>query len=131
MQKTRTRYKKNKEKAKSAVIIKHANVWAILKKLNPSCKVFLTTFPGGTTHSMDDYVKPSIRTQPDHFILDVGMNDLISNTQPNETPRKVVDIAEKLKSEKCDAIISEIILRTDKPDLNKKGNEVSTLKRDL
>ena len=51
---------------------------------------------------------------------------MISNTPPNEIATKVVDVAEKLKSEKCDVTISEIILRRDKPDLNKKGNVVNT-----
>ena len=51
-----------------------------------------------------------------YFVLHVETNDLISNTPP----------AGKLKSEKCDVTVSEIILRTDKPYLNKKGNEVNT-----
>ena len=77
---------------------------------------------------MNDYVKPSpsIRTQPDHFILHVRTNDSTLNTPPNEVTRRVVDIAEKFKFEKCYVKISEIILRTDKTDLNKKGNEINT-----
>ena len=53
------------------------------------------------------------------------MNNLISNIPPNEITIKVVNIAEKMKSNKCDFTISEIILRTDKPDLTKKGNELN------
>lgn len=69
---------------------------------------------------MNDYVKPSIWTQPDSSILHDGTNDLLLNTSPNEIARKVVDTAKKMKSEKCDVPISKIILRTDKPDLNEK-----------
>lgn len=59
-------------------------------------------------------MKPSIRSQPDHFIAHVGTNDLIWNTSSNEITRKVVDIAEKLKCEKCHVTILGIILRTDR-----------------
>ena len=69
---------------------------------------------------MNDYVKPSIWTQPDNSILHDGTNDLLSNTSPNKIARKVVNTAKKMKSEKCDVPISKIILRTDKPGLNKK-----------
>ena len=75
---------------------------------------------------MTDYVKPSVRRMPDHFILHVGTNDLVSNIPPNEIASKVVDLAKQLKSENSDVSVSEIILRTDKPDLSKKGKEVNT-----
>ena len=78
----------------------------------------------------EDISWSNIRTRADHFILHVGTDGLISNTPPNEIARKVLDIAEKLKSEKCDVTISEIILRTDKPDLNQKESQ-HTLKRDV
>ena len=59
-------------------------------------------------------MRPPTRTQPDHFIVHVGTNDLSWNVSPNEIARKVVDIAEKLKCEKCHVTILGIILRTDR-----------------
>ena len=93
----------------------------IKKKLIPSCQVFVRTFPRATTQSMDDYVRPSIKTQPEYSICHVRANDLIWNTSPNEIVRKTVDMAEK-----WGITLSEIILRTDIPDWNKKGYEVNT-----
>ena len=68
------------------------------------------SFPRATTQCMNDYVKPSIRAQPDHFILHVGTNDLISNSTPTEVARKVFDRAGRLKSDTCDVTISELII---------------------
>ena len=90
------------------------------------------SFPGATTQCMNDYVKPSIRTKPDHFILHVATKDLISDSTPTEVARKVFDIAGRLKSDNCDVTISELIIRIDNPDLDKKRTEVNThLKRDV
>ena len=120
-----------KEKAKSILIIgdsiiKHVNLWDLSKKLKPKCKVMVRSFPGATTQCMNDYVKPSIRAQPDHFILHVGTNNLISDSTPTEVTRKVFDIAGRLKSDTCDVNISELITRMDNPDLDKKRIEVNT-----
>ena len=54
----------------------------------------MRTFPRATTQCMDDYVKPSIKTQPEYSIRHVRANDLIWNTSPNEIARKTVDMAE-------------------------------------
>ena len=53
-------------------MVKHLNGWEMSKKLNANCKVFVKTFSGAKTTCMHDYVKPSVRSSPDHFILHVG-----------------------------------------------------------
>ena len=68
------------------------------------------SFPSATTQCMNDYVKPSIRAQTDHFILHVGTNDMISDSTPTEVARKVFDRAGRLKSDTCDVTISELII---------------------
>ena len=120
-----------KEKAKSVLIIgdsmiKHVNGWHLSKKLKPKYKVMVRSFPGAATQCMNDYGKPSIRAQPDHFILHVGTNDLISDSTPTEVARKVFDIARRLKSDTCDITFSELIIRIDNPDLDKTRIEVNT-----
>ena len=70
-------------------MIKHTNGLGISKNLNPGCKLFVRKLPGATTQCMDDYVKPSIRTQIDHFILHVETNDLILNTRTNWIAKKL------------------------------------------
>ena len=59
-------------------------------------------------------------------ILQIGTNDLISNSTPTEVARKVLDVAGRLKSDTCDVTIAELIIRMDNLDLDKKRIEVST-----
>ena len=63
---------------------KHLNGWEMSKKLNANCKMFVKTFSGAKTTCMHDYVKPWVRSSPDHFILHVGTNDLGSDKSPKE-----------------------------------------------
>ena len=108
--------KNPKSKRDSVIIlgdsmIKHTNGWEIAKKLKPECKVFVRNFPGATTQCMADYMKPSIRAKPNHFILHVGTNDLNSNRPPDEIVKAIIDLASGLKSEKSGVSISLIIMR--------------------
>ena len=45
-------------------MVKHLNGWEMYKKMNANCKVFVKTFSGAKTTSMNDYVKPSERSSP-------------------------------------------------------------------
>ena len=72
---------------KSVVILgdsmtKLLNGWDMAKKIQTNCKVFIKTFSGETVSCMEDYMKPSLRNPPDHFILHVGTNDLSSDKSP-------------------------------------------------
>ena len=44
--------------------------------------------------------EPSIRAKPNHFIIDVGTNELNSNRPPDEIAKAIIDFALELKSEK-------------------------------
>ena len=46
-------------------------------KKNGTQIVFVKTFSDVKSTCMNDYVKPSVRSSPDHFILHVGTNDLL------------------------------------------------------
>ena len=74
---------------------------------------------------MVDYMQPSIRVKPKYFILHFGTNDLNSNRPPDEISNTIIDLASELKSKKPGVSISSITMRTDKPELNKKGREVN------
>ena len=95
------------------------------EKLKPECKDFVRNVPGATTQCMADYMKPWIRAKPNHFLLHVGTNDLSSNRPPDKIAKTVIDLASELKSKKSGVSISSIIIRADKPELNKKGSEVN------
>ena len=107
-------------------MVKHLNGWEMSKKLNANCKVFVKTFSGAKTTCMHDYVKPSVRNSPDHFILHVGTNDLSSDKSPEEIARSIIDLATSIKNEKHDVSISNIIIRADDKKLDEKRCEVNS-----
>ena len=78
---------------------------------------------------MDDYKKPSIRDKPDHFIINLGTNDLNSKLSSKSIPESIEDLAMSLKTN--DVSVSDIILRTDNSLLNQKGYEVNSHLEDL
>ena len=128
--------KQSSKTSKSVVILgdsmtKHTNGWEISKKIKSKCKVYAKSFPGATTQCMADYMKPSIRAKPDHIIVHVGTNDLCSNASPNEIATNIVKLTTEMKTDKCDVSISGIIIRTDKPDLNRKGLEVNVILKQM
>ena len=94
-------------------MLKQLNGWEMSKKLNANCKMFVKTFSGAKTTCMHDYVKPLVRSSPDHFILHVGTNDMSSDKSPKEIVRSVIDLARSIKNEKHDVSISNIIIRAD------------------
>ena len=79
-------YKKDQDRKNELVaiigdsMIKHRNDWDMSKKVHKSeCRIYVKSFLGSKTYSMKYYVKPSLRSTPNHFILYVGTNDLESN----------------------------------------------------
>ena len=92
-------------------MIKHLNSWGMSKKGHKSeCKIFVKSPPGDKTPCMKNYMKPSLRSTPNHFILNAGTNDLKS-TQTSEIISKViVDLAISLKNNQH--IVSNITFRT-------------------
>ena len=74
---------KSKRSRKSVVILgdsmtKSLNDYEMAKKKNTNCKIYVKSFSGATTANMEDYMKPSVRKSPDHFILHVS-NNFIGN----------------------------------------------------
>ena len=47
------------------------------KKVKSDPKIFFKHFSGATTNCIKDYMKPSLRKDPNHIILHVGTNVLI------------------------------------------------------
>ena len=110
-------------------MVKHLNGWEMSKKLNANCKEFVKTFSGATTTCINDYVKPSVRSSPDHFILHVGTNDLSSDKSSEEIARSITDLAILIKNENPNVSISNIIIRADDKKLEEKRCEVNSFLR--
>ena len=70
-------------------------------------------------------MKPSLRENPDHFILHVGTNDLNTERSPELVPKSIVDLVTTLKGNSRDKSVSNIVVRTDNSNLNEKGCEVN------
>ena len=119
--------KKDQNKSQKIVIlgdsmIKNIKGWEISKKL-PNANVCIRYFPGAKVRCMKDYLKPSLRENPDHFVLHVGTNDLDSDRSPDLIAKSIVDAASSLKTDKPDVTISNIVTRNDR--FMGKANEVN------
>lgn len=62
---------------------------------------------------MKDHSKPSLRENPDHFILHVGINNLNSDRKHGLIAKSIVDIALSMKNEAVTIIISNIFIKND------------------
>ena len=80
---------------------------------------------------MEDYMKPSLRNPPDHFILHVETNDLNSEKCAMEIAESIINLACRLKNEIHDVSVSTIILRLDDKKLNEKEMEVNLHLKEL
>ena len=74
---------------------------------------------------MKDYMKPSLLQNPDHFTLHVGTNYLNTERSPEFIVKSIVDLAITLKGNSRDVSVSNIIVRIDNSNLNKKRCEVN------
>ena len=92
---------------------KNIRGWEISKKLQ-NANVYVKHFSRAKVRCMKDYLKPSIRENPDHFVLHVGTNDLDSERSPDLIAKSIVDVASSLNTKKHDVTISNIITRNDR-----------------
>ena len=58
---------------------------------------------------MQDYIRPTIRENPDHIILHIGTNDLKTNILTKKVAKQIIDLASSLKSNACSVAISNIL----------------------
>ena len=67
---------------------------------------------------MQDYVRPTLRENPDHIIIHVGTNDLASNTSAEKVTESIIELASTLKSDSCSVAISSITVRNEVAQVN-------------
>ena len=133
---TRANNFKRSGNKKSVIILgdsmtKLLNGWEMAKRIQSNSKIYLKTFSGETFSCMEDYMKPSLRNPPDHFVLHVGTNDLSSEKSFMEIAKSIINLASQLKNEIHDVSVSTFILRTDDKKLNEKGMEVNLHLKEL
>ena len=59
-------------------------------------------------------MKPSLRENPDHFVLHIGTNDLNSDRSQDLIAKSITDVGYSLKNDSHDLSISSIVVRNDK-----------------
>ena len=126
-EKSKSQYNSDEKSQKHVIIlgnsiVKHLNGWEMTRELK-NCKVKVMSFSGATADCMTDYMKPSLRENPNHFILHLGTNDLISNNSAKCIAESIIEKAVYLKNDKHDVSISSIVLRKD--NLKNKVDEVN------
>ena len=56
---------------------------------------------------MKEYLKPPLTEDPNHFLLHVGTNNLITKRSPELTAKTIVNLATTLKSGSCNVSVSK------------------------
>ena len=87
---------------------------------NSEQNVAVKSFSGATVEDMNDFLKPTIRRQPDKLLIHVGTND-IRSLAPQDIADKVSEVTQQFKqgSRKTRIIISSLIIRSDNPEFAK------------
>ena len=92
---------------------------------NDRCKVKVKNHSGATTEDIFDFIKPEVRKKPDIIMVHAGKNDITNNTKSFENYKKVTDtIKSKLPNRKYS--ICNVVMRKDKPDIEKKVIEFNS-----
>ena len=71
--------------------VKHVKGYDIARKLN-KCKlfqVFVKTFSRAKAWCLKDHMKPSLRKNPDRFVLDIETSDLNSDRSPENIAKSI------------------------------------------
>ena len=84
----------------------------------------MKTFKAFKVRCVKDHIKLSLKEKPNHIVLHVGTNDLVSDRLPDLMAKSIVDVASSIKSENY-ATVSNIIARAD--HFKEKANEVLRL----
>ena len=118
---------KKKSKRRSTTVIGDSIIKDIkaykMKFALPNERIYIKSFPGATINCMKDYIKPSLKYEPDKIIIHVGTNDLRTGKNPMEIAEEITKLAIDTKTDENEVTISGITTRND--ELNDKGMKVN------
>ena len=103
-------------------MIKNLKGWEMSKKLK-NANVYVKHSAGAKVRYMKDHIKPSLREKPDHIVLHVVTNDLVSDQPLDLIAKPIADVASSMKNENHDVTVSNIIALADL--FKEKANEVN------
>ena len=101
---------------------KNLKDWKTSKKLR-NANVYVRHFAVVKVRCMKDQIKPSVKEKPDHIVLHLGTNDLVSDRPPDLIAKSIVDVASGMKDENYDDTAFNIITRAE--HLKEKANAVN------
>ena len=78
-------------------LLKDIKSYKMNNDIQPKGKSIIKSFPGATTACMGDYLRPSIKYNPDVVILHCGTNILRSNKDANVISNDIINLARQLK----------------------------------
>ena len=107
-------------------MLKNVHGWRLSKNVRAEVK----SFSGATVEDMFDYIKPTLKNQPDEIIIHIGTNNL-KRSNPREVAEKIVDLGHMVcnQSPAIKVTISFLITRNDKENLAAKVKEVNSILR--
>ena len=108
-------------------IIKDIKTFKIKRDIPAGDKIYVKSFSGATIADLTHHVKPSVSYNPDLFIIHGGSNDLRSKKSPDEIAQDVINLATDIKTQDNEVMVSGIVFRSDKYDLNAKGRNVNKI----
>ena len=93
------------------------------KGMKSNEKVFVKSFPGATIEDMGDYVRPTMKHNPDLVVIHAGTNNLRSDAPANQIADDIIKLAMQVKGNDNDVMVSGLTTRVD--GLSKKAQEVN------
>ena len=91
------------------------------------CKIFVKHFSRATTTCMRDYMKPSLRNAPKHFILHIGINDHNIEQSSESIAQGIPNLADSSKNDYHDISMLNIVIRIENVRLNGKRCEFNPI----
>ena len=88
---------------------------SVMSRKATKTKFSIKSFSRAKIKDINDYIKPALREDPNHFILHIGTNDVTNASKSEELiAEEILELALKIKSETHIISISNVIVRRDK-----------------
>ena len=105
-------------------IVKYIKGYQMAKSFTNKTRVIVKSFAGATNSCMRDYIRPTLKKEPNIIVLHTGTNDLKNeNKDPDEIAKEIIDLVYECKQENNTVMVSSITPRQD--HLRNKAQDVN------
>ena len=104
-------------------IVKDIKPFKMKRMLSTNDKLYVKSSPGAGTSDMADYIKPTLRRNPDIIVYHAGTNNLRDDDDPENIANEIINLALDIKTEVNKVIVSSLLVRED--TLNEKALSVN------